>query len=221
VYHGRERDAALNRESLPRRAGHPNVEGLEGQPLFGMVERLQALPHPCTVIDERAHLRDGLPDGVQPGLAGGLLCEQTLAVRDFEIQDLLSNVVGKAVLFLDTCHSGQLLLGKGAIDALPDITKFANELADSDAGIVVFASSTGREISKELDQFQHGAFTYALLEGIRGKADYTEDSVIMISELETYLAERVKALTEGKQKPVTAKPKAVENYPLIRVQRGS
>jgi uncharacterized caspase-like protein len=146
---------------------------------------------------------------------------EVTAVRDFEIRDFLSKVGGKAVLFLDTCHSGQLRLGKGQTDALPDITKLANELADADAGVVVFASSTGRERSLELDPFQHGAFTYALLEGIRGEADYTKDLVIVISELETYLAERVKALTEGKQKPVTAKPEAVENYKVIRFQHGS
>ena len=146
---------------------------------------------------------------------------EVTAVRDFDIRDFLSKVAGKAVLFLDTCHSGQLRLGKGRTDALPDITKFANELADADAGVIVFASSTGRERSLELDQFQHGAFTYALLEGIGGQADYTKDFFIVISELETYLAERVKVLTEGEQKPVTAKPEAVENYRVIRIQRGS
>ena len=145
---------------------------------------------------------------------------EVTAVRDYDIRDFLSKVGGKAVLFLDTCHSGQLSLGRRQIDALPDITKFANELADADTGVIVFASSTGREISRELDQFQHGAFTYALLEGIRGQADYIQDSFIEISELETYLAARVKALTEGKQKPATAKPEAVENYKVIHVQRG-
>jgi hypothetical protein len=143
------------------------------------------------------------------------------AVRDFDIRDFLSKVGGKTVLFLDTCFSGQLRLGKGQTDSLPDITKLANELADADAGVIVFASSTGRERSLELDPFQHGAFTHALLEGVRGEADYTKDSFVEISELETYLANRVKDLTKGQQKPVTAKPEAVENYRVIRVQRGS
>jgi uncharacterized caspase-like protein len=146
---------------------------------------------------------------------------QGAVVRDFEIRDFLSKVEAKAVLFLDTCYSGQLRLGRGQPDALPDITKLANELADADAGVIVFASSTGRERSLELEQFQQGAFTHALLEGIGGQADYTKDWFIAISELETYLAERVKGLTKGQQKPVTAKPEAVENYRLIRLPRGS
>jgi uncharacterized caspase-like protein len=146
---------------------------------------------------------------------------EATAVRDFDIRDFLSKVAGKAMLFLDTCHSGQLRLGKGPTDSLPEIAKLANELADADAGVVVFASSTGREISKELDLFQHGAFTQALLEGIAGQADYTKDFFIAISELETYLAEYVKDLTDGKQKPVTSKPVAVPDHKFIHVQRGS
>ena len=97
---------------------------------------------------------------------------EVTAVRDFEIRDFLSKVAGKTLLFLDTCHSGGLRPGRGPTDALPDVTKFANELADADAGVIVFASSTGRERALELDAFQHGAFTQALLEGIGGAADY-------------------------------------------------
>jgi uncharacterized caspase-like protein len=140
------------------------------------------------------------------------------AVRDFDIRDFLSKVAGKAVLFLDTCHSGGLRPGRGPTDGLPDVTKFANELADADAGVIVIASSTGGERSLELDLFQHGAFTQALLEGIDGAADFTEDFFIAVSELETYLADRVKALTQGRQKPVTAKRAAVENYRVVYVQ---
>jgi hypothetical protein len=58
-----------------------------------------------------------------------------------------------------------------------------------------------------------------LLEGLGGAADYTKDSFIAVSELETCLAERVKALTAGQQKPVTAKPDAVENYRVVYVQQ--
>jgi hypothetical protein len=144
---------------------------------------------------------------------------QVTAVRDFDIREFLGEVAGKTVLFLDTCYSGGLRPGRGPTDALPDVTKLANELADADAGVIVFASSTGRERSLELDPFQHGAFTQALLEGLRGEADYTQDRFIAISELETYLAERVKALTEGRQRPTTAKPAAVENYRVVHVQQ--
>jgi WD40 repeat protein len=141
------------------------------------------------------------------------------AVRDFNLrEDFLSRIAGKTVLFLDTCYSGGLRMGgRGATDSLPDVVKFANELASADAGVIVFASSTGRERSVELETFKHGAFTQALLEGISGRADYTKDGYVSIAELETYVAERVKSLTEGKQKPVTAKPEAVENYRILHV----
>ena len=139
-------------------------------------------------------------------------------VRDSDFRDFLRDVAGKALFFLDTCHSGGLRAGTRTLEALPDVAKFANELADAEAGIIVFASSTGRELSIELDPFQHGAFTLALLEGLGGQADYTKDTFIDTAELETYLADRVKALTQGRQKPVTAKPEAVEKYRVIYVQ---
>jgi hypothetical protein len=124
----------------------------------------------------------------------------------------------EAASFVST-WAGGLRAGTRGYDGLPDVTKFANELADADAGIIVFASSTGRELSLELDPFQHGAFTQALLEGFRGRADYTQDAFIDTAELETYLADRVKELTQGRQKPVTAKPEAVPKYHVIHIQQ--
>jgi uncharacterized caspase-like protein len=106
------------------------------------------------------------------------------------------------------------------LDSLPDTDRFANELADAESGVIVFASATGRQTSMEKPEWQNGAFTEALLEGLDGKADYTRDFFLYIAELEIYLAERVSELTDRRQKPVTTKPKAVENYRLLRVADG-
>lgn len=134
-----------------------------------------------------------------------------------DFRRFLRTISGKTAIFLDTCYSGGLHTGKGVTDSLPDIVRFANELADAESGVIVFASSTGRQLSHEDDDWQNGAFTEALLEGISGKADYTKDFFLFVSELETYLADRVSKLTDTKQKPMTTKPKAVENYRLLRV----
>ena len=129
----------------------------------------------------------------------------------------LRTVSGKTAIFLDTCYSGGMRTGKGVTDSLPDMENFANELADAESGVIVFASSTGRQLSHEDDDWKNGAFTEALLEGLSGQADYTKDFFLFVSELETYLADRVSKLTNNKQKPVTTKPKAIENYRLLRV----
>jgi hypothetical protein len=43
---------------------------------------------------------------------------------------------------------------------------------------------------------------------------------VSVAELEAYLAERVKALTKGQQKPMTGKPGMVEDYRVIHVRQG-
>ncbi len=95
-----------------------------------------------------------------------------------------------------------------------EIDKIAADLASAENGVVVFASCTGRQYSIEHDKWKNGAFTKALVEGLAGKADYTGDRKITINELDLYLSERVKVLTQGAQTPVTAKPKTVQDFPV-------
>ncbi len=118
-------------------------------------------------------------------------------ITDSELQDYLTKIGGKKIFFFDTCYSGDVLRGRGP-DTRPDIDKFANELKASENGIVVFTSSTGNELSLEKDEWHNGAFTKALVEGLRGAAARPEVPVIMISDLQGYLSRRVKELTSGK-----------------------
>ena len=142
------------------------------------------------------------------------------AVKGADIADFLRRIAGKVVLMLDTCYSGALLGdARAGTDSLPDLDRFANELADADTGVVVFSSSTGRQLSREHPDWGHGAFTFALLEAIRdGRADFRNLGVVTLAELESYLADRVKELTGGKQHPTVTKPKAVSDYRVFRVR---
>ena len=79
---------------------------------------------------------------------------------------------------------------------------------------MVFASSTGTQFSLEHADWGNGAFTKALLEGLKGEADYTEDGAITVNELELYIAERVKVLTGGEQTPTMSKPQTIPDFPL-------
>lgn len=69
------------------------------------------------------------------------------------------------------------------------------------------------------ERWQNGAFTKALIEGLSGKADLSGDGVITISELEYWLGERVKQLTDGRQHPTTAKPSTIQDFPIATVRR--
>jgi WD40 repeat protein len=138
-------------------------------------------------------------------------------VRSVEFQDFLSKVGGKVLVFLDTCYSGDVLPGSKAPPLHSSQDKFANELAAAENGVVVFASSTGNQPSWEDPKWGNGAFTKALVEGLGGKADVRKVGVVRVSALEDYVYDRVKELTDGKQKPMVAKPRMVENFPIVRV----
>jgi hypothetical protein len=137
-------------------------------------------------------------------------------VRSDEFQYFLSEIRGKVIVFLDTCYSGDLLRGaKAPLQASLD--KFANELAAAENGVVVFASSTGNQLSWEDPKWGNGAFTKALIEGLSGNADRNNVGVVRVLALADYVYKRVKDITGGKQKPLVAIPKPFEDIPIAAV----
>jgi len=161
-------------------------------------------------------------------------CERlrSTAVAWTEFTRTMEELPCKRMLFMDTCHAGGVTglpmvarLRKKAVDA----TEAIRELASDEVGCVVMASSMGRELSNEDDRWGHGAFTRALLEGF-GKlkpfgstslpknADINKDRVVYLTELDTYVAERVKELTDGAQHPTTQKPATVRSFPIAMVK---
>ncbi|GER92398.1 hypothetical protein A45J_0113 [hot springs metagenome] len=132
------------------------------------------------------------------------------AIAFSDIKNTVSSLAGKVVMFADTCHSGNVM-GKRAVT---DITGVINELASAENGVVVFASSTGRQYSLEDPEWRNGAFTKAVVEGIQGKADLLGKGKITVNMLDAFIAERVKELTKGRQTPVTTKPVTVPDFPV-------
>jgi WD40 repeat protein len=130
-----------------------------------------------------------------------------------EIKNTMSNLAGKSLFFVDTCHSGNVL-GSGRRAVSSDITGVINELASAENGVVVFSSSTGRQYSLENPDWGNGAFTKALVEGLQGKANYGKAGRITHKMLDFYISERVKEITEGQQTPVTQAPGGVPDFPI-------
>jgi uncharacterized caspase-like protein len=92
-------------------------------------------------------------------------------------------------------------------------------LSSDEYGVVILAASTGKEFSLEHPMWKHGAFTKALVEAMeQGQADYSNDGIILLRELDLYVAERVDALTEGEQHPTTQKPSTISRFPIVRVK---
>jgi uncharacterized caspase-like protein len=135
-----------------------------------------------------------------------------------DIKDTLNSLAGKAVFFVDTCHAGNAL-GTSTTRGIGSVTDaFVNELAAAENGVVVFAASTGRQLSQENPAWGNGAFTKAVVEGLNGKADFQKSGKITHKGLDYYVSERVKELTKGTQSPVSIAPQGVTDFPIALVR---
>lgn len=125
-----------------------------------------------------------------------------------EIEELVEELrkmgeQGKVLVFLDACHSGELVENSKSL--VPDMEELRNELAEAGNGVVVFTSSRGRELSREDPKWENGAFTEAVLEALKGKPN-TEgtgntngDKWLTLSELKDYIPVKVRELTNNRQ----------------------
>lgn len=118
----------------------------------------------------------------------------------------------RIVLFTDTTHVEPL---QGSGERVVDNDRLVKEVQTvNDAAL---ASSRGWERAQELDHLGHGAFTYALLQGLAGKADLNMDQTVTVDELGTYVLQAVPRLTNGAQSPITSIPEGYRYVPLAAV----
>jgi uncharacterized caspase-like protein len=128
----------------------------------------------------------------------------------------LQNLSGRVLWFLDTCHAGTATARRPV-----DMNVLINNVTSvENGGIVVFAASTGRQLSAESGAWGNGAFTKAIVEGIElGKADLLRDGFITTSSLDTFVERRVRTLTEDKQNPVMGRPPDVPDFTIAQVSK--
>lgn len=126
------------------------------------------------------------------------LLTEGLRMTDFdEMLRVVRRNVRAVVVMLDTCHAGALPLpaesaGRG--------DELASQITAGDGFFLLAATKPGEE-SRETAELGHGAFTYAVLEALRGAADTDGDGILTVSELFGYVARRVPVLTGGQQHP--------------------
>ena len=128
----------------------------------------------------------------------------------------LTSANNKALLFVDTCHAAAAGGGKGKGSG--DFSEIIKEMQSKYSGIVSFASSTHNEKSVELPEYEQGAFTQALIEGLQGKADtQPKDGVIHTDELAIWIRQRVKQLN-GEQHAISGKSPGLRHFPFFTVR---
>lgn len=125
---------------------------------------------------------------------------------------MLEKLPCKVLLFVDTCHAAGIT-GAKAIMRDP-----LYELTSDEYGTIVFSSSLSREISREDEKWEHGAFTKAILDTFAAKdTDLNGDGFLSLTEMEQSVCDRVQQMTEGEQHPVMKRPATIHNIPFYYV----
>jgi uncharacterized caspase-like protein len=118
----------------------------------------------------------------------------------------------KVVVIADACHAG-------GVGQSFDVARRANRgikinpissglqnLSMIGDGVAVISASDDKQFSQEGEKWGggHGVFTYFLLQGLKGDADYNKDEQITLGELIPFLSEQVRRATMNAQSPTIA-----------------
>jgi uncharacterized caspase-like protein len=125
----------------------------------------------------------------------------TTALNSNDIADMLDRIAAKrVVLFLDSCYSA-------ATVNLPNQTRSLRTEIPwrqfTGKGRVIISASDGTQLSLELENLQHGVFTYYLLEGLQGNADQNNDFWIEVEEIWDYVKYQVSETAQKAGNPQT------------------
>lgn len=161
-----------------------------------------------------------------------------------EIAELLDGIGAlKKILFMDTCHSGEVdkedlekendskkteedvqfrsvgqSVRKKEGVGLENTSELVKEMfvdLRRGTGSTVLSSAGGAEYALESDTWKNGLFTYCLLSGITTlNADLNHDGKIMLSEMQVYVREEVLKLSGGKQQPTSRLENLSLDYPI-------
>jgi hypothetical protein len=112
------------------------------------------------------------------------------------------------IIFLDACHSGAALLGKGGNPANSLSVQLTSLLAHQNepvsGGITIFASSSAGQQSWEDDEFKRGVFTRYLVRGLKGEADGLDgasNGYVTVRELKSFLDIEIPKRISNLRKP--------------------
>ena len=136
--------------------------------------------------------------------------------KGFIVDHLARIKASKSILLFDTCNSGAFLAGgsrgiseKTALDRL--------KRAMGRATVVASANDQSAMEGYE----GHGVFTWALLEGLSGKADSNQDGFVTVTELTSYVENLVPDITYKKwgYEQIPQKELPREDFPIAKMPR--
>jgi TolB-like protein len=223
VSHYRQADFGLRFAASDARAVAAALATQGAGPLYAQVKTLVLTDEDVTresILDSMDHFlgQAGPNDvaaifvaghGVQDRAGGGYyflpfpttaenLITTGLRMSDFDqMVRVVRHKVRAIVVMLDTCHAGALQFGSSPGGATDEPAAWMS----SGDGLFLIAATRPGEQSQESPELAHGAFTYALLEGLQGAAHADKDGLLSVSDLFGYVAREVPRVTGGMQHP--------------------
>ncbi|MFC1509834.1 caspase family protein, partial [Candidatus Omnitrophota bacterium] len=138
----------------------------------------------------------------------------TTAFPMWDIETALKRFIKakKVIVLADACHSGGVGqafdIARRASRGMKKNTISAGfqNLSQIGDGVCVISASDEDQYSQEGQQWGggHGIFTHTILEGLKGNADYNNDSLVTLGELIPYLSQTVRRETRNAQSPTVS-----------------
>jgi uncharacterized caspase-like protein len=140
--------------------------------------------------------------------------EATTGFPMWDIETALKRFISakRVIVITDACHAGGVgqsfdvarRAGRG-INVVPISSNLQN-LSKIGDGICIISASDDNQYSQESKRWGggHGVFTYYLLQGLRGEADYSKNNIVSLGEIIPYLSEQVRRATRNAQTPTVA-----------------
>jgi uncharacterized caspase-like protein len=121
-----------------------------------------------------------------------------VAMRD--VHELMDQSSARAkVIVVDACHSGASI-GKAEPVMTPE---FIQRVFEEAQGMAVLASCMQKQQSWEWSEKKRSAFTYYLLDALRGQADLDKKGFVTVSDVSRYVTDGVKSWAAQRGVPQT------------------
>jgi hypothetical protein len=122
------------------------------------------------------------------------------------------------VLILDACHASAM---KGKAESGRMTKGIHDAIFPPPEGFAILSSCKLNEVSYEIAEKKHSVFTYFLMEGLQGSADFDSDGRITISDASRYTAEKTIewSFKEGVQQTPTLECSIVGDLVLVSVPK--
>ncbi len=153
--------------------------------------------------------RGGFPYFFTPQSQRDRLRQTGLSLSD--VTNAVISMAGTSLLFLDSCQANTPI---GSIGCIQGINSVSQELGNASNPVVAFLASSGTQRSISNPTWVHSSFTTALAEALTGQSDELDAEMMTVNRLGLYVSNRVKALTQGYQKPTTIKPQTIRDFPI-------